>query len=408
MCVWNEEDIIEATVRHCFAQGCRNVFIVDNGSTDNTVLHAQKAGAKLAVQFESRYFDEKLKIAHLNAVVRHVNERSEEDHIWWLYLDADEFPHIDTGLRLSDFLQRVDSDVRAVRGYLIDHLPTHHPYYVSPYHPADFMPLAEKTPIAKTPLVRYDKGKPHLYSAGGAHSVCTNGEVLSVLLSPLDIHHFPRRNLETMLGRLHRMLGKGPTGGPSRISWMDEKARKFENNPDSRSPYHARYEEAKHFYATWKNKALMTESLSYAFENMQRWYDPYEEFFMRPSLEYDGVVSSGIFFYFMGDHEMALCKFNDALELCKDDTLRLWILLKMASCLAATDAGEAEQLLKSLRASGYAPIQRYIAENHACIMAKPSRQPEVYFEKKGYSGGNKELVAELDGLMAEIKCVVDG
>ena len=36
ICVWNEEDIIESTVKHAFSQGCSNVFIVDNGSTDKT------------------------------------------------------------------------------------------------------------------------------------------------------------------------------------------------------------------------------------------------------------------------------------------------------------------------------------------------------------------------------------
>ena len=64
ICVWNDEDIIEATIKHLFAQGCSNVFIIDNFSTDDTVKNAICAGAILADSFNSKYFDELEKIYH--------------------------------------------------------------------------------------------------------------------------------------------------------------------------------------------------------------------------------------------------------------------------------------------------------------------------------------------------------
>ena len=79
MCVWNEEDVIAATVRHAFAQGCSAVYIVDNGSEDGTVAAAQEAGAVLAASFKSKYFNEDLKVTYLNEVVRRWNAAQIEE-----------------------------------------------------------------------------------------------------------------------------------------------------------------------------------------------------------------------------------------------------------------------------------------------------------------------------------------
>ena len=111
LCVWNEEDVIAATVRHALAQGCSNVFIVDNASSDGTVAAAVEAGAVLAASFDSKYFNEDLKVTYLNEVVRRWNAQHDPEQVWWLFADADEFPALNCGLRLVDFLEQLDPAV---------------------------------------------------------------------------------------------------------------------------------------------------------------------------------------------------------------------------------------------------------------------------------------------------------
>ena len=72
---------IESTIKHAFAQGCSNVFFVDNASTDKTVDIAINSWAILANSFESKYFNKFEKIAHLSTVVRNYNDASDEDYI---------------------------------------------------------------------------------------------------------------------------------------------------------------------------------------------------------------------------------------------------------------------------------------------------------------------------------------
>ena len=48
---WMEADVIEATVKNAFTQGCERVFLVDNESPDDTVEKAIAAGAELACSF---------------------------------------------------------------------------------------------------------------------------------------------------------------------------------------------------------------------------------------------------------------------------------------------------------------------------------------------------------------------
>src|SRR3569623_1577160 len=48
---WYEADIIGDCVRHQFAQGCERVFLIDNGSPDDTIEQAQAAGAELAASY---------------------------------------------------------------------------------------------------------------------------------------------------------------------------------------------------------------------------------------------------------------------------------------------------------------------------------------------------------------------
>src|SRR5215208_6033762 len=59
---WTEADIVEATVANARVQGCERVYVVDNGSSDDTVEKARSAGAILARRFATVRYDEELRL----------------------------------------------------------------------------------------------------------------------------------------------------------------------------------------------------------------------------------------------------------------------------------------------------------------------------------------------------------
>ena len=366
MCVWNEEDIIESTVKHAFAQGCSNVFIIDNNSTDKTVDIAVNAGAILASSFDNEYFNEYEKIAHLNTVVKKYNESSDEDYTWWLYIDADEFPNIDCELRIIDFLKLLDPSIRAVHGYMFDHIPTHAPYNVTGYHPADFMQIANKTSTVKIPLIRYDKGKQHFYSASGAHTFDTCGESISIALDMLNIHHFNYRRQEDTFRRL-KQLTKKNANGTSRLELFDQLAQMRKKSKNAKSMYHDRYERAKLIYNENKYKILMTDELQYSYTNLIRWYNPYDLKIINCCSQYDALLSGAIHIYFLGNIDLALCRFNDLIEMTENEKLQMLIIIKIALCLASTNKIEAMSLLQPLLKCNDFGIRNY-AENQLKII----------------------------------------
>jgi glycosyltransferase involved in cell wall biosynthesis len=355
LCVWNEEDIIESTVKHAFAQGCSHVYIIDNASTDRTVELAKKAGAILADSFESKYFDEIQKIAYLNTIVRNYNAQSDEDHIWWLYLDADEFPNIDCKIRLADFLASLDPSVRAVHGYLFEHLPTHPPYHVPGRHPADFMPLAVKSRTSKIPLLRYDKNTQHLYSGAGSHTFDTCGKLALVAEDMLHIHHFNYRRPEHSLGRLKRLIAKN-ADGTSRVDKLDGYAKLRTRSPKARSEYHDRYAHAKSLYGRNQYAILTADELPYGYGNLVRWHDPHEA-----QGEDDTALSRGIRHFFLGNYDAALCGFSDALNGMHDQKMRQLLYVKMAACISCTNKVQALALLRQIMESPDREVREYAA-----------------------------------------------
>ena len=355
LCVWNEEDVIAATVRHAFAQGCTGVFIVDNASSDGTVAAAEAAGAVLAASFDSKYFNEDLKVTYLNEVVRRWNEQHNPESAWWLFADADEFPALDGGLRILDFLEGLDPAIRGVQGYLFNHLPTHQPYLAAGRHPADFMPLCSKTWGGKVPLLRYDRGRPHLWSIGGAHDVVTHGEALPVVQGALQIHHFPHRKPESTFARLKKLVFRNEDG-TSRSDWHDNFLRQVGANI---SQYNARHDELMSMYSDNRGKELLCGPLEYDFRTLVRWYDAYDDVpFAAPPLEQS--LCRAVYYFFLEEYDIALCRFKDAFDLCGDVDTRLRILVKMAECLAHSSADEARALLVPLVRQGNHAVNEYI------------------------------------------------
>lgn len=356
LCVWNEEDIIESTVKHLFAQGCSNVFIVDNDSTDKTVPIAINAGAKLAAKFRTKDFDEDQKVTYLNATVKYINDNISDDKIWWLYVDADEFPHIE-GMLLIEYINLLDNTIRAIHGHHFNHIPTHQPYCVQGYHPADFQPLCLKSPTTKVPLLRYDKGKKHLFSIGGAHDFITHDEVIPVVHDILQIHHFQYRNPEYTVKR-SKILAE------NRNEWMKKFAKQI--NQSDTAAYENRYNAVFTIYNENKNRVLKTKSLCYDFKKIARWYDVNTET-EKISSQYDEIICNAVFHFFMKEYDIALCRFKDAFDICNNDETRLWLLMKIAECFSFSDIESAQILLSDIQSSNNSEILAYIENDFGYI-----------------------------------------
>lgn len=217
---WMDEDVIEATVRNATLQGATSVFIVDNGSTDGTVARAVGAGASVAEIYETEWFDGRLVQPLMNAVVARESLRSGAAHVWWLYLDSDEFPEGPGGLSIREYLATLDRRFRLVGARYVNHFPSEKPEYIPGFHPIDFQPLCYEFDPArwppcprghwKHPLQRFDRHGHFLLSNDGAHS----GFCSEPLIEPSDsvvTHHFQYRDERLTRAKLEFTCGPDST-----------------------------------------------------------------------------------------------------------------------------------------------------------------------------------------------------
>ena len=213
---WYEEDIVYASVKNAFVKGCDRVFIVDNNSPDNTVEEALSAGATLAKSFETQGYDELRRIRMMNEAMQDISESTGLETIWWLWLDADEFPEGPHGVSLKEFLSVLHSKYRVVGVKYINHYPVDLPYYIPRFHPLDFEPWCEEFDATefghcalghwKHPLIKYidKKRKPIITPTAGTHrAVCE--EQLIEPMSEIIVHHFPYRDREATYKRLEAL-----------------------------------------------------------------------------------------------------------------------------------------------------------------------------------------------------------
>jgi hypothetical protein len=215
---WMEEDVVEATVRNAFAQGVEAVYIVDNASTDATVQRAIAAGATLAESFATPEYQERVRILFMNGVVARVSLASGAPYIWWLWLDADEFPEGPDGLTIAEYLRTLDRSFRLVGSTYYNHFPSDRPAYIPGFHPLEFQPLCEcfwpdrarhcSQPHWKHPLQRFDRDGAFLLALGGFHSASLRtGEELVEPVGGIVTHHFQYREEAFTRARLDRLCG---------------------------------------------------------------------------------------------------------------------------------------------------------------------------------------------------------
>ncbi len=209
-----EGDVVGALVEHLFGQGCEQVFLVDNGSPDDTVQIAEAAGAVLSVSYRTEVYDEALRMSLMGSVMDHVSRTRGLSRAWWLFTDADEFTYAPNHEPIADWLERVPSDSRVVGAFVLNHYPD--PEVPTPVgsHPLEFQPVAEDFTQGmctaghrKHPLVRWDTDGPPLRIGHGFHKI--HGPGLREPTWELIQHHFPFRNPTATSERLERLLSQG-------------------------------------------------------------------------------------------------------------------------------------------------------------------------------------------------------
>ncbi len=215
---WTEEDVIAATVANAFAQGCERVLLVDNNSGDDTVAEAVRAGAELAESFATESYDEGLRLEIMNRVVQETSAQDGSEHVWWMWLDADEFPHGPGGETVREYLAHLDRRFRIVGARFINHFPDRTPAYVPGFHPLDFQPLGEEHLLGcrlhhrKHPLQRFDRAGLPIICDRGFHRASSLEQPLREPEQAIYLHHFPYRDPEVTRRRLALLCATDETG----------------------------------------------------------------------------------------------------------------------------------------------------------------------------------------------------
>ena len=215
---WMEADVIEATVRSAFAQGCDRVLLVDNDSPDDTVAVAVAAGAELARSYRTDGVDVPLMTRIGNEVVAEVSAADGRPHIWWLRLDADEFVHGPRGLTVRQLLAGLDRRYRIVGTRYFNHFPATKPESLPGFHPADLQPLCQEKDgnmcagrHRKHHLQRFDRDLPPITSGIGFHRGYCDDTLLEPPVSTFT-HHVPYRLEASTRARFEALCGEGPSG----------------------------------------------------------------------------------------------------------------------------------------------------------------------------------------------------
>jgi glycosyltransferase involved in cell wall biosynthesis len=276
---WMEEDVVEATVANAFSQGAERVYLVDNGSRDETVARAKAAGAILAESFDTDNYQEHVRILLMNAVVARVSLESRKAHVWWLWMDADEFPEGADGVRISDYLSRLDARFRIVGSSYCNHFPSAKPESLRGFHPADLQPLCETyardrlrfcpQPHFKHPLQRFDREGPFAMSIIGFHAANTLGTTR--LLEPtggIVTHHVQYRDEDLTRARMSLLCGSDRNSLNHSVG-NTEIAKRFDSLD---AVYTKRWDRVDNLRA--KGESLGVDPRALEHPRANRWYSP--------------------------------------------------------------------------------------------------------------------------------------
>ena len=133
------------------------------------------------------------------------------DHVWWLYLDADELVEGPNGGTVRALLEGLDRSHRVVGSRTVNHYPRRdHPFVAgedprrTPTNAQERRGAACSSRHWKHPLVRWDAEGRSSRAAAGYHVVQTDRRLVEPRTA-LVSHHYQYRNLAVTAARLERL-----------------------------------------------------------------------------------------------------------------------------------------------------------------------------------------------------------
>ena len=226
---WNDADIIRASIQNCYLNGCERVYILDNDSSDKTQQVAKFAGATDIISYPTKVYDDDLRIRYQNGIVQIVTEEEKLPCVWWMVLDADEFPTTRNGEKIVDYLSYLNPKINTVGCDFIDLYPIRKKYYQRGKHPALCMDhgVWRRGGVKrycqcghwKHSLIKFNKGNWNAAHFRGNHGLAVERpkrEILFESTSDLVFFHAPIRHPNDTYKRLQLLCGTG------RNEWDDQ------------------------------------------------------------------------------------------------------------------------------------------------------------------------------------------
>jgi hypothetical protein len=213
--VWNEDDIIYATVRNLFEQGAQRVFVIDDESDDRTASEARAAGATVVTRSSDGRYSEVVRTRAVQELIAAETGAAGGD-VWWLIVDGDEFPRGPHGATILDTVSALPGWVDVVGSRVLDHVPSSTSRYSQRQHPAEAFPLARwcRDPYCavghwKHQLMRVRESGDLVALRG--HHVVRTGDGLPAREAEVSLlmHHFPLRDYERTAAKLARAVAPG-------------------------------------------------------------------------------------------------------------------------------------------------------------------------------------------------------
>lgn len=198
---WNEDDVIYATVANLYLQGVDEVIVLDDDSDDETAAEAKAAGATVVHDASDGIFEERRRAARINELIDEWTDKAGRP-VWWVVVDADEFPRGPAGTTIAEYLRSLPSSVTTVGSRVLEHYPGSGSAPRRRHHPLDELPRARWHNHPACPAghwkhqVMLARRPGELRFMPGRHTVAAPDWRRPVVesVASLLMHHFPLRD----------------------------------------------------------------------------------------------------------------------------------------------------------------------------------------------------------------------